>query len=251
MQCFKAAWLVNVLHSGFGVPREASPFQSVQQVGETEVSWTLGALLLRVSRQIHPQASPAVVPGIVLPKANASYYDDDDDYDHDHSGDRVDLADDSLWSPVHFAGLRKLLVLWALQPTFVRTLAVFIAILLCFLLVAALYWLLRHKLPHSFIKRSPMFPAPSSPSQLALAESHFTGGGSNEHYMMDVVASSPVGRRGESPEPDFPCDASLDAQSGSIEFRSRSAALANEEVSVSRSSSVSNLALLNRRRGGV
>ncbi|KAI8319686.1 nucleoside phosphatase GDA1/CD39, partial [Martensiomyces pterosporus] len=64
MQCFKAAWLVNVLHSGFGVPRSlpasasegklATPFQSVNQVGDVEVSWTLGALLLKVSQTIKP-----------------------------------------------------------------------------------------------------------------------------------------------------------------------------------------------------
>ncbi|KAJ1904293.1 Golgi apyrase, partial [Coemansia sp. IMI 209127] len=58
MQCFKAAWLVNVLHNGFGVPRNeevakagaSSFFESVNHVGDVEVSWTLGALLIKITQ---------------------------------------------------------------------------------------------------------------------------------------------------------------------------------------------------------
>ncbi|PIA13615.1 nucleoside phosphatase GDA1/CD39, partial [Coemansia reversa NRRL 1564] len=47
MQCFKAAWLINVLHKGFGVPRGlSSNFESINRIGDVEVSWTLGALLI-------------------------------------------------------------------------------------------------------------------------------------------------------------------------------------------------------------
>ncbi|KAB8342774.1 hypothetical protein FH972_022372 [Carpinus fangiana] len=71
--CFKASWLINMLHEGIGIPRvgiEASkhvadsqnatkeildsakqqgylaPFQAVNKIDKTEVSWTLGKMLL-------------------------------------------------------------------------------------------------------------------------------------------------------------------------------------------------------------
>ncbi|KAJ1721595.1 Golgi apyrase [Coemansia erecta] len=73
MQCFKAAWLVNVLHEGFGVPRGAAAeprFRSLESVEGVEVSWTLGALLLHVSQTVAPAAgSPGGSrPGIRLPQ---------------------------------------------------------------------------------------------------------------------------------------------------------------------------------------
>lgn len=79
--CFKASWLINLLHDGIGIPREglehtgnggahngtkevidsakkkgyASSFQAVDKIHDTEVSWTLGKMLLYASSQIPPQ----------------------------------------------------------------------------------------------------------------------------------------------------------------------------------------------------
>ena len=83
--CFKAAWLINVLHDGIGIPRagiektidgpgynktkEAAgkdrafldPFQAVDKINGMEVSWTLGKMLLYAAGQI-PPASPQALP---------------------------------------------------------------------------------------------------------------------------------------------------------------------------------------------
>ncbi|KKY15620.1 putative nucleoside diphosphatase [Phaeomoniella chlamydospora] len=77
--CFKASWLINVLHDGIGVPRvgveqietgkngtkdviEAGkqkgyldPFQAVNKIKHTEVSWALGKMVLYASSQVPPE----------------------------------------------------------------------------------------------------------------------------------------------------------------------------------------------------
>lgn len=79
--CFKASWLINLLHDGIGIPRVGlehtgtggghngtkevldgakekgyiSSFQAVDKIHDTEVSWTLGKMLLYASSQISPK----------------------------------------------------------------------------------------------------------------------------------------------------------------------------------------------------
>lgn len=77
--CFKASWLINILHEGIGVPRvgiDKGPtsthngtkevlenaktkgftdsFQAVDKIADTEVSWTLGKMVIYASSQIQP-----------------------------------------------------------------------------------------------------------------------------------------------------------------------------------------------------
>ncbi|RFU30159.1 hypothetical protein B7463_g6165, partial [Scytalidium lignicola] len=78
--CFKASWLINVLHDGIGIPRVGieqsskgpeinitkgvqdhskgksflDPFQAVDKIHDTEVSWTLGKMVLYAAGQIPP-----------------------------------------------------------------------------------------------------------------------------------------------------------------------------------------------------
>lgn len=78
MQCFKAAWIANVLHEGIGIPRITDPggnattegdkvekeaekkglgrptFQSLDTVGEIAISWTLGKMVLEASKEVRP-----------------------------------------------------------------------------------------------------------------------------------------------------------------------------------------------------
>lgn len=86
--CFKASWLINLLHNGIGIPRVGlehtgkdsahngtkemidaakekgytSSFQAVNKIDGTEVSWTLGKMLLYASSQI-PAKDPDLPVG--------------------------------------------------------------------------------------------------------------------------------------------------------------------------------------------
>ncbi|KAJ7590701.1 nucleoside phosphatase family-domain-containing protein [Mycena floridula] len=76
MQCFKAAWIVNVLHEGIGMPRIVDPdgnpttegdkvaetaekkglgrptFQSIDSIDDIAISWTLGKMVLEASKEV-------------------------------------------------------------------------------------------------------------------------------------------------------------------------------------------------------
>ncbi|MCJ1314137.1 Golgi apyrase [Agyrium rufum] len=86
--CFKASWLINVLHDGIGIPRVGletthgnghngtkevldsakskgftDSFQAVDKIDDTEVSWTLGKMVLYASSQIPPSTSKTLPVG--------------------------------------------------------------------------------------------------------------------------------------------------------------------------------------------
>uniref|UniRef100_A0A674APY0 Ectonucleoside triphosphate diphosphohydrolase 7 n=1 Tax=Salmo trutta TaxID=8032 RepID=A0A674APY0_SALTR len=46
-QCFKSAWMFQVLHSGFRFPRDYPGLKTAQLVYDKEVQWTLGAILFK------------------------------------------------------------------------------------------------------------------------------------------------------------------------------------------------------------
>ncbi|RKO88403.1 nucleoside phosphatase GDA1/CD39, partial [Blyttiomyces helicus] len=66
LQCFKSAWIINVLHEGLGIPRDrvtvanhtksrtAGSFESVDEIADFSVSWTLGAILLHAVATVPP-----------------------------------------------------------------------------------------------------------------------------------------------------------------------------------------------------
>ena len=89
--CFKASWLINVLHDGIGIPRVGlekappasgpsynstkelaahakdkgflDPFQAVDKIDGVEVSWTLGKMVLYAAGQIPPTTKDALPVG--------------------------------------------------------------------------------------------------------------------------------------------------------------------------------------------
>lgn len=46
-QCFKSAWMYEVLHSGFSFPTNYKNLKTALLVYDKEVQWTLGAILYR------------------------------------------------------------------------------------------------------------------------------------------------------------------------------------------------------------
>lgn len=95
--CFKASWIINMLHDGIGVPRVGlepvggghngtkevldkakqkgflDAFQAVNKINDVEVSWTLGKMVLYAASQVPPEDGALAVgfgsnqPGKVLP----------------------------------------------------------------------------------------------------------------------------------------------------------------------------------------
>lgn len=73
--CFKASWIVNVLHEGFGIPRlgmdkvsqvsekDEPVFKSVNDIDGNELSWTLGKMVLYASSQNSGEGSVGIWPG--------------------------------------------------------------------------------------------------------------------------------------------------------------------------------------------
>lgn len=94
--CFKASWLINVLHDGIGIPRVGiekgsvgpgynmtkeiaahakgkgflDPFQAVDRIDDMEVSWTLGKMVLYAAGQIPPATADALAVGFGSNVAN-------------------------------------------------------------------------------------------------------------------------------------------------------------------------------------
>ncbi|TVY78185.1 Golgi apyrase [Lachnellula suecica] len=85
--CFKAAWLINILHDGIGIPKNGldgpthgpgynatkeiathkgkgflDPFQAVNKIKDMEVSWTLGKMVLYAAGQIPPSSTTSALP---------------------------------------------------------------------------------------------------------------------------------------------------------------------------------------------
>ncbi|GEQ69855.1 hypothetical protein JCM33374_g3530 [Metschnikowia sp. JCM 33374] len=100
--CFKASWVINVLHEGFGLPRLALdiedggkshqakeaeavhvPFKSAESVDGKELSWTLGKMLLVASSQI--EASDNLAVGVVPSAISQRLLDDPDTESDDES----------------------------------------------------------------------------------------------------------------------------------------------------------------------
>ncbi|KNG47140.1 nucleoside diphosphatase protein [Stemphylium lycopersici] len=85
--CFKASWIINMLHDGIGVPRVGieglggsenttkavldnakakgftDPFQAVNKINHVELSWTLGKMVLYASSEVPPPSEEALAVG--------------------------------------------------------------------------------------------------------------------------------------------------------------------------------------------
>ncbi|VDN43226.1 unnamed protein product [Dibothriocephalus latus] len=51
--CFKASWIINVLHTGFGFPEDYDDLQPVERLKDIEVQWSLGALIYYMTQYVH------------------------------------------------------------------------------------------------------------------------------------------------------------------------------------------------------
>ncbi|KAI8384332.1 nucleoside phosphatase family-domain-containing protein [Radiomyces spectabilis] len=150
LQCFKSAWIVNVLHNGIEVPRIVdpgghlsddaklleqsiesvqsknwtTPFQSIDTINDIQVSWTLGHMVLHVTNQIplldYPnqlsghstddEGPHQIVDGVELPEPG----------DHDHSRPIAEISPsskpgllDSLWMDTSVFSIGIMLVMIA------------------------------------------------------------------------------------------------------------------------------------------
>jgi Golgi apyrase len=85
--CFKASWIINMLHDGIGIPRVGieglpdstnttkavldnaktkgflDPFQAVNKINDVELSWTLGKMILYASSEIPMPSEDALAVG--------------------------------------------------------------------------------------------------------------------------------------------------------------------------------------------
>ncbi|CAK7220960.1 Golgi apyrase [Sporothrix bragantina] len=92
--CFKASWVINVLHEGIGIPRVgldkipglnvtsdgveetketsySTPFRPVDKIEDVEVSWTLGRMLLYAAGQVPPRGVTGSGNGVTAGKGVA------------------------------------------------------------------------------------------------------------------------------------------------------------------------------------
>lgn len=98
--CFKANWVLNILHEGFKLPRLGleidgqkdtsgvenvhTPFKSADSVNGEELSWTLGKILLVASS--HVEASDSQRVGLTLSEISTKHNSDDEDSDDELEG---------------------------------------------------------------------------------------------------------------------------------------------------------------------
>lgn len=114
--CFKASWLINVLHEGIGIPRVGietakapksnttenliesahdkgflEPFNPVNKIDDVEVSWTLGRMILYSSSQIPPAQKPSLPVGFGANLASSGALPSDFQFGGDHSTAKHDI----------------------------------------------------------------------------------------------------------------------------------------------------------------